>query len=407
MTFCTPEKYREVPAIIGRELNFVSVELDRLKQEQIEKARIRRERNRNLSESIKTLQILCSDSGDFFDSGIALSHSELCEKSDKELLSIEEKISSELSLLAVYRDKETSETNLTPEHKEIRERLVSEAEGQQVSEWKLVNAALVKNELKSDRIDIAMAELDEMDFPQSRKVVFYKRLDAIYEEPSHDNRALKLDSLLIELATESREHKKRRGLQNELSLLKSQADALRGKKAEELSRQIEKAINTEKVRDLEKFLDGFAREIDELIVAQSVEQGREALIEALDSVGYRVTEGMNTAVVENGKLVVRKPAEEAYGVEVQSIAVTGKFQIRLVSGLPDSERSAKDDQAEEERWCKELENISQILDKSGIDLGIEKALSPGAKPVIHSSDLADILEKERRLRSGGKTRNKT
>ena len=119
-------------------------------------------------------------------------------------------------------------------------------------------------------------------------------------------------------------------------------------------------------------------------------------LEALRSFGYRVSGGMNTAVVENGKLIVKKPSEDVYGVEVQSVAATGKFQIRLVSALSENERSAKDDAEEERRWCRDLENISKTLAESGVELGNEKALEPGAQAVKQSSSMADMLEREER-----------
>ncbi|MGH1484708.1 MAG: hypothetical protein ACRBCI_00730 [Cellvibrionaceae bacterium] len=391
----TPDKYREIPRIIERELDYISSELNRLQDKALEEAKSRRRRIRHLSESIETLQMLTS--GSDIDPSILLKHSQLCEKNDAELSEIEQKVSSGLSELSSQCMKEQADINLTAEQKEIQDRLVSAENEVSVSEWKLISAALDKGGNKSNRIDIVMAELDEMDFPESRKIEYQNQLDSIYEEKSNQQRALLLDSLVINLAKESKKYKQVRKIRHDLSMIKAQVDILNGEKATQLSQQIDKALKSSSIDVLEKMLEAATGKVAEITTALSVEKGRGALLKALESLGYKLIEGMETAVVENGRLVVKKPAEEVYGVEVHPIAAAGKFQLRLVSGLPNSERSTKNDAAEEERWCDDLVKIRKSLAKSGIDLEIEKALDPGTAAVRHSTVMAEMLESERRI----------
>ncbi|MCU7858575.1 MAG: hypothetical protein KZQ86_01820 [Candidatus Thiodiazotropha sp. (ex Lucinoma kastoroae)] len=398
----TPDKYREIPGMIQRELDYISFELDRHRDIELEKARSRRRRIRTISESIKTLQMLASGSVSGVDPNACLKHSELCDKSDAELSEIEQNISSELSELSNLRKKERADGNLTAEQKETRDRLISAENEVSVSEWKLVSAELDKGDDKRNRIDTVMAELDEMEFPEFRKIEYQGQLDSIYEENSGQQRALLLDSLVIDLAKESRGYKRMQKARHDLLVIKAQINALKEEDAKLVYRQIDKALESENISVLENMLEAATGKLAEIITARSVEHGREALIDALKSLGYGVSEGMETAVVENGRLVVKKPAEEVYGVEVQTIAATGKFQLRLISGLPDNERSTKDDVAEEERWCDDLAKIRKSLAESGVDLELEKALDPGAVAVRHSATMTKMLERERRISQTGR-----
>jgi len=113
---------------------------------------------------------------------------------------------------------------------------------------------------------------------------------------------------------------------------------------------------------------------------------------------------METAVVENGRIIVKKPVQQAYGVEVQEIGVTGKFQLRLVSGIPDSERSAREDIEEEEKWCEDLAKIRDLLKEAEIELEIEKALEPGSATVKYSETISNSLSQSRHRQSNLKTK---
>ncbi len=287
-------------------------------------------------------------------------------------------------------------SELTDEQKDIRNRLISTEDELLVSEWKLISAEFDKGDERSNRIDRIMAELEEIDFPESKKKQYQKQLERIYEETSDQQRALRLDSLIIELADKSRDYHKLQKTRHDLLMIKSQLDILQEENATRLSLQIEKALESENISVLENMLKAAKEKLKSIITGRSVEQGRGALIEALQSLGYTVNEEMKTAVVENGHLVVKKPAEEVYGIELQTVAATGKFQLRVVSGLPDNERSTTDDVAQEEKWCDDLAKLQQSLAGSDVELDLEKNLDPGTVAVKHSPIMTKMLERENR-----------
>ncbi len=399
MKLATPNKYREIPAMIQRELDYLSSERDHLKNVALEAARSRQRKIRKLSESIKTLHMLATSSGADIDPNIFLKHSELSNKNNAELSQIEQKISAELSVLAHVREKAHRTRKPGAQHQLIEDRLKSTDDELNISDWRLISAGFDKGDKTSKRLDDVLAELEEMRVPDARKKEYQTKLDAIYEENSAQKRILLLDSVLIDLATESREYKKLQKTRHELSMIKAQVDVLKDETAKRLSLQINKALESEDIVILENMRVAASRELDKLISARSFNEGREAIIDALKSLGYSVSEGMETAVVENGHLVVKKPAEEVYGVEIQAIAAVNKFQLRLVSGVPDNERSTKEDIAEEEKWCEDVAKIRNSLADLDIDLEIEMAQQPGTVAVKHSSVMGKILERERRKTS--------
>ena len=105
---------------------------------------------------------------------------------------------------------------------------------------------------------------------------------------------------------------------------------------------------------------------------------RRAVLQGLASLGYEVTEGMATAWVKDGKVVLRRAASPGYGVEIFGGTPDDRLQVRAVSfGAHDSSR----DRDMETIWCNEFERLRQIVAKSGGNVAIEKALPIGAAPL--------------------------
>ncbi len=109
---------------------------------------------------------------------------------------------------------------------------------------------------------------------------------------------------------------------------------------------------------------------------------RAAVLQGLAGLGYEVAEGMATAWVEQGRLVLRKPATPGYGVEMSGAAEGGRLQMRVVALIdggagPDPGR----DRDAETLWCGEVASLEQTLAASGGGLVIERALAVGATPL--------------------------
>ena len=88
---------------------------------------------------------------------------------------------------------------------------------------------------------------------------------------------------------------------------------------------------------------------------------------------------MATAWAENGRIVVKKPNEEGYGVELGAVEDAERMQVQLVSF--DQSINASQDLNRETVWCSEFFHLKLALEQSGTALHIEKALPVGSKPL--------------------------
>ena len=65
--------------------------------------------------------------------------------------------------------------------------------------------------------------------------------------------------------------------------------------------------------------------IEAEVRAMAAEERRRAVLEGLASLGYEVSEGMATAWVKDGRVVLRKAANPGYGVELSGGSTVGSF----------------------------------------------------------------------------------
>jgi|GEM_PF-4969224 len=400
----TPENYQRIPALVQREIDYIQSEKERFADARISEATIRAKAIRNLAESIKTLEMISKSANVEIDDDINLTHSQINRLNGDQLEALKNNIAERLSELQSARKASQTKVPLKEEHQEVRARLQHDSSVQSFSEWKLFQVSTEKTSGEDNRFDVALAELAAIDLADEAKNEFFSRLDNVYSETSVTRRKLKLDSLMLDIAKTVRDHRKEITLLDKLSLIKEKLLILENREAYDLVGQIEKAMSMGGNQALENMLVAAEGRVERIIRAISITKGKEALINALSALGYQVIEGMQTAIVENGQLIVKKPAQDTYGVELQPIASTGRFQLRMVSGIPDNQRSTSEDASEETAWCNDLAQIREVLADVGVELEIEKALDPGAVPVKHSQFMADLVERTRqRIDTSGRT----
>ena len=135
---------------------------------------------------------------------------------------------------------------------------------------------------------------------------------------------------------------------------------------------------------------------------------RRVVLEGLAALGYEVSEGLETAWVDQGKVVLRSATRPLYGVELQGDLNSERAQVRAVA-LVDSNvgPDPAQDKDAEAIWCSEVGQLQEHLAQFGDRFLIEKALEVGATPLkrIESAGSADQRvtgslpqAKERRLR---------
>lgn len=216
---------------------------------------------------------------------------------------------------------------------------------------------------------------------------FSARITAIEAEP-RVRQALVADSLLLDLSSAIRTGRERARLERDLSERQAELSEMKSAEAAALRAEIEHAIAKAGSNDQE-----LVKRADFLIESEvrsmAAEERRRAVLEGLASLGYEVSEGMMTAWVSGGKIVLRKPANPAYGLELLAGSQTDVMQVRAVGiGNPAEARDAGRDRDMETIWCGEFERLQSLIAKAGGNVAIESARPVGQYPLKVVTDLA-------------------
>ena len=122
----------------------------------------------------------------------------------------------------------------------------------------------------------------------------------------------------------------------------------------------------------------------------------------LTALGYEVRENMATAWAENGRVIVRKPQEPDYGIELKSPPAGEAVQARVVAFARNAERSASEvqrDREVEQTWCGEFQKMRELLLADGFGPALLHAAPAGEIPmkvepqsVAEQRDLRSIVK---------------
>jgi len=389
-SYAIPENYRALPAKVAKEVDFISAEKERYKKVIIQQKISEISRRRNLSESIRTLILLHEQSNINTDLKFP-TYSKIIKMNDKDVTQLEEKTAAAFQNLAHSRHRASSVAELTGEQKALIDRLKSAEDFNLLGTLKKQNKFNGQEEGQKCRLEALLAEIETLTCETDQKEAFIRRVESIYDEVSEKKKSVLIDSLVIELAEFVRRSIQIRDLKQKLSLVKAQINTLGNEEIQALSLQIDKAIVSSNIKILARVEKHCQEVIQSFIQKRASDSGRKALIKGLRSLGYAVNEEMQTALVENGQLVVRKNSYAEYGVEVRGVANTKNLQVRLVSPLPESQRRKQDDDEAENKWCDDFSELRKKLSKDGVEISFEMAMKPGQSLVKHSSILETIV----------------
>ena len=110
---------------------------------------------------------------------------------------------------------------------------------------------------------------------------------------------------------------------------------------------------------------------------------RRAILTALAELGYEVREGMETARVKEGKLVMRRAANPQMGVEVKSAVGADQVQFRPVRfGTAGMKGDRANDRQIETLWCADFDKLHKRVQAEKGDFKVDKATPVGAVEVL-------------------------
>jgi hypothetical protein len=249
--------------------------------------------------------------------------------------------------------------------------------GMTVADWLARNP--IKIDEKEQRLDKVLAELRIVgDSALYEK--FAARAAGIAGEAARDRRALLTDSLILEAAAATSQAKETTQLQLRLDALRDELSTLPGEMKAALDRigavdrSDPEALKTA-IETADTFVTGAKREL-------AAKARRRAVLEGLATLGYEVREGMATAWAQGREIVVRKPGETDYGVQLSSPGDVSKLQVRLVgSDQPASPRDKTRDRDREVSWCSDLDHLKSLFASTGGEITLAHATAPGEHPV--------------------------
>lgn len=204
---------------------------------------------------------------------------------------------------------------------------------------------------------------------------FEQRLAAAIAEPGNARRSMLLDSLQIELASAAQDAKAFAALHQEaLALL----DALPAAN-QEMCVELQSVVETRQLAALQQWLASAHAMQQAAVQAEAAQHRRAAVLKGLAALGYAVHEDMETAWLEQGRIVVQKPGQFDYGVELAAAPAAQRLQVRSVAFQ--AERDASRDIDAEQLWCNDFTRLQNQLASEGGEVLIEKALGVGALPL--------------------------
>jgi hypothetical protein len=110
---------------------------------------------------------------------------------------------------------------------------------------------------------------------------------------------------------------------------------------------------------------------------------RETVLKGLAALGYEVRENMAAAWAENGRIVVSKPSDPGYGVELAAPLASAAVQVRVVAFDSPGRGAvhAQRDREMEHTWCGEHQRLGELLAADGFNATLQHAVPAGELPV--------------------------
>ena len=293
---------------------------------------------------------------------------------------------------ALGRNRTQPAGGVTDAQRALAQKLKESEDAQSFDQW-------LSEHAPSDGLEQRFAELsvllEDADVSQ-----FESRLRAVQEEVSQARRELLEDSLTVDLTKAVRDARQRLGLLSRLRGLSAElrqigsASAVRAADlllhSSNADTAMLGALETDAVKTLAAERDAYAAHMR-----------RQVVLKGLASLGYQVNEGLETAWVRAGYLVIERPSQPGYGVELGGTGEKGRIQARVVAFRAANAAADKTrDIDAEQLWCSDFAHLGQQLAATGTELILEKALPVGAVPLKTVSDAAasNIVESAPALR---------
>lgn len=244
---------------------------------------------------------------------------------------------------------------------------------------KFFDNLVIPQEQKNARIDLLLSQLEVLEDPSSVHE-FSVRLESI-SNASQANQDLLLDSLAIDLSAQVRRSREANRARQILQEVEDELKNLSPAQSKEFLSQLNSIPQTDAAAAA-KFAEGIRANLRDSISRESSDDKRNAVLNGLRSLGYRIHEGMATVWAKDGRLVVTKAHTPGIGVELGSADTTARIQMRAVRLTKNGKiLDDTDGKQVEKTWCSDLDQLRKGLSERGHTTYLETATPAGAIPL--------------------------
>ena len=229
------------------------------------------------------------------------------------------------------------------------------------------------------RLDVLLAELHVLGNAASGLA---ERADAIADETDAVRRRLLTDSLIMDAAAQVTALRRREAIDAGLREVAASLEGIDTAEASALRGRLDAAVGHAGEAAATALGTDVANAVEAGVRVLAAAARRRAILGGLSTLGYEIRETMGAAWERDGRLVVRKPGGNDYGVELGAPADAARFQVRLVgSTTPEMPRDTQRDTDQEVIWCGEFERLRAGLTANGDEIVLDTAVEAGKLPL--------------------------
>ena len=391
------EQFAEVQKHCTIELGYIQQDIHKIQERAIVKAEKVRSFRRRLQYSAETLIADFEATGHIIPSELKKISKSAALVNESELKSMESTLSKILTEHSINLANDHTRSQL---QNELVMKLIDGETTQTLTEWKMENIEGTRiSETRDHRLDKLLAEVEALEGKDNGQP-FLERLNVIENELSMNHSALLMDSLILDLIAHSNARKENEKAISRMREIRSELRQFSSTAAQELVDHLTIAINTANISNSKMLCQRGEEIIKEETQRMAGIARRKAILRGLAELGYEVKEDLSTAWVKDGRIVVQKPHDNTYGVELGAVADAERVQVQLVTfEFTDDPLKASRDRYKETIWCSEFSHLSALLEKSGTIIEIEKALPLGAKPLKYVKQPFNGVIKDKKSRN--------
>lgn len=300
----------------------------------------------------------------------------------------------EAQLKSSERALEEAQKNLSAEVNHTQSRLIadklgiSNARTTSLTEWLAARPQTVAPPSAAERgilkkLDALLAQIGALQ-DTAGWAELMRRADAVRAEADAGRRRRLYESLVLESGQRLKHLRSTQAWIAEVDALVEEAEPYAGTAVDAVANALRDLRRAGRPEDLTPWRERLATAQKNVLAKLEHERKRAAILESLAELGYETSEGMETALARAGKLVIRKPGDEDYAVEVvgdASLSMVQTTMVRYTDAPEMTEQQRQRDCEREEEWCADHTRLRDRLAKQGLATSFKLKLPSGEHPV--------------------------